>query len=408
MNPGALALPLIAVLPIAAGSGRLPWRLAAAALAAALLALVSFLFDVPDPVWFASLPLWIVATIVTLRLGRHPEGAPAFTGEELEALRRRRSVLREAVTGAERDESRALQTYAAARALAEALSLEEMGPRLASAVQRLFDSFEFILYAVEEGRPMLLQRRGAWKNEPPVERFPDAETVIRPPSVAEIVPVLFVPIRSLDARVTGGLFVKVAPEPGHELEYVRIAAELGPQLGMALAKAMLFRQLELQSRFDGLTGTLRRQAFLDRLAEEFKRAAVFKTRFSVLMVDVDHFKAINDTRGHGAGDAVLARVGKILREAIYETDAVGRYGGEEFVVLLSRAETDGVMRKAEALRRRIEMERVATGFESLQVTVSIGVAHYPEAGATAERLIAAADQALYRAKESGRNRVVGS
>ncbi len=126
------------------------------------------------------------------------------------------------------------------------------------------------------------------------------------------------------------------------------------------------------------------------------------------MVDIDHFKSVNDTHGHAAGDAVLARVGQLLHESFYETDVVGRYGGEEFIVLLPRAEAAGVMRKADALRHRFEIETIPSGFESLRITVSVGLAHYPHNGRTAEELIASADRALYRAKETGRNRVVAA
>jgi diguanylate cyclase (GGDEF)-like protein len=320
----------------------------------------------------------------------------------------RRNELKSSVAEAERQETRALQIYGTAKSLGGSLSWEEMGPRLASAVQRLFGSFDFLLYAQDGGRLSLLQRRGTWKREPPVERVPTEAGVLRPPAAAEVSPVLVVPIQSAEKGAAGALFVKVAVDPAREREFVEIAAELGPQLAMALAKALLFRQLETQSRTDGLTGVLRRQAFTDRMDEEFKRSAVFNTNFSVLMIDIDHFKSVNDQHGHPAGDAVLARIGKVLMESFYETDVVGRYGGEEFIVLLPRSEFDGVMRKAEALRRRIESERIQTGFGPLQVTVSIGAARFPEAGRTPDDLIASADRALYRAKEGGRNRVEGA
>ena len=407
MNPGALALPLIAVSPLLAASARLPLRIAACAAAAGIVALAWFFFNVADAVAIAIVPIWIVATLVTLRFASRVVAPETVTADGLEALRKRRVALRVTVAAAERDEARALQIYGAAKAMAGALSLEEMGPRVTSAVQRLFDSYEFILYAMEDGRPAPLQRRGTWKREPPIETFLREAAVVRPPAVAEIVPVLFIPIQLADKPLGGALFVKVTPDAAREEEMVRIAADLGPQLGMALAKALLFRQLENQSRRDGLTGTLRRQPFLDRLAEEFKRGAVFKTRFSLLMLDIDHFKSINDNHGHPAGDAVLTRIGKVLNESIYETDVAGRYGGEEFVVLLPRSEPEGALRRAEALRRRIESEKIQTAFGELQVTVSIGLANFPAAGMTADELIGAADKALYAAKEGGRNRVVG-
>jgi diguanylate cyclase (GGDEF)-like protein len=408
MKIAVLILPLVSVLPIAAASLRPLARLGACLAAAALVAAVGVVAAVSPLVIAANIPLWVVAALVTFRLGGLPLESAAVTPAELDGLRRRRNEVREVVALAERDEGRALQIYGAAKALAESVTMEEMGPRLASAVQRLFDSYEFMLYAVDQGQPTLLQRRGVWKKEPPLAAFPTVPQVARPPAVGEIVPVLFAPIQARDGQLSGGLFVKIAPQPEREAESLKIAAELGPQLAMGLAKAQLFRQLELQSRLDGLTGTLRRQAFLDRLDQEFKRAAVFKSGFSLLMIDIDHFKNVNDTKGHAAGDAVLARVGALLTESLYETDVVGRYGGEEFIVLLPRSEAAGVSRKAEALRQRIERETIAAGLSTVRVTVSVGVARYPESGMTAAALIEAADRALYRAKESGRNRIVST
>jgi diguanylate cyclase (GGDEF)-like protein len=104
----------------------------------------------------------------------------------------------------------------------------------------------------------------------------------------------------------------------------------------------------------------------------------------------------------------LRRTGQILKESVYETDIVGRYGGEEFIILLPRAEAAGVMRKAEALRQRFEQEVISSGFENLKITVSIGLAHYPQGGKTADALISSTDRALYQAKETGRNRVVAA
>jgi diguanylate cyclase (GGDEF)-like protein len=147
---------------------------------------------------------------------------------------------------------------------------------------------------------------------------------------------------------------------------------------------------------------------MDRLDEEIKKANAFSAPFCLLMIDIDHFKAVNDGHGHAAGDAVLARVGQILKESIYETDVVGRYGGEEFIVLLPHAQVDGVIRKAESIRQRFERETINSGFERLRITVSIGLSHFPAHGRTAQALIGQADQALYQAKESGRNRVIAA
>ncbi|MCG3204801.1 MAG: hypothetical protein KCHDKBKB_01518 [Elusimicrobia bacterium] len=329
---------------------------------------------------------------------------------EFDALKNRHAGLKEAVAKGEREEQRSLQIYGVAKSLAESLSWKDMAPRLSQGIQKIFGAFEFLLYAVDErGEWTQLLRRGNWAQEPPLSPLSQVPAgLVYPPQVTEIVPVQVVPVMNENAQGeknrSGILFLKSA-QPATQ-EHLEAAEEFGAQLGVALSKALLFNQMEMQSRQDGLTGVFRRQPFMDRLEEELKRAALFQTPFSLLMVDIDHFKAVNDSHGHAAGDTVLTRVGKILRESFYETDVVGRYGGEEFVVLLPHAEQGGMMRKAESLRQRVANEVIPSGFENLKVTVSIGVAHFPKDGRTAEALIGSADRALYKAKATGRNRVV--
>jgi diguanylate cyclase (GGDEF)-like protein len=125
-----------------------------------------------------------------------------------------------------------------------------------------------------------------------------------------------------------------------------------------------------------------------------------------MIADIDHFKRLNDTYGHQFGDAVLKRVAQLLKAGVYETDFVGRYGGEEFGIVLPRADSAGLLRKAETIRSRIAAETFSQGLEKVKLTVSIGIAHFPRDGAGPDELVAAADKALYAAKEGGRDRVV--
>jgi diguanylate cyclase (GGDEF)-like protein len=122
------------------------------------------------------------------------------------------------------------------------------------------------------------------------------------------------------------------------------------------------------------------------------------------MIDIDHFKEYNDTQGHLAGDAVLARVAALFRESTRSIDYSARYGGEEFLILLPESDPDGAMRVAERIRVRVAAETFGDG--KRPVTVSVGVAGFPTQGDTPESVIAAADAALYEAKRQGRNRVV--
>lgn len=331
-------------------------------------------------------------------------------GESLADLKERTRLLKEKVTRSDQEEARSLQIYGVAKGLAESLSWKEMAPRLSSGLQKLFGAYEFLLYSVDESRKWgLIQRRGNWAKEPPLPSLPSSDVVmVFPPQVRETVPVLTVPISTVGGGINGILFLKSSDQNKSSEDLILTGREFGEQLGVALQKALLFNQMEIQSQVDGLTGVLRRQPFMDRLNDELKRAAVFNTPFSLMMVDIDHFKVVNDTHGHAAGDAVLRRTGQILKESVYETDIVGRYGGEEFIILLPRADAAGVMRKAEALRQRFEQEVISSGFENLKITVSIGLAHFPQGGKTADALISSTDRALYQAKETGRNRVVAA
>jgi len=161
-------------------------------------------------------------------------------------------------------------------------------------------------------------------------------------------------------------------------------------------------ELERLSTTDTLTGLSNRRHLMNFLAQEIERAKRADRPFSILMLDVDHFKKYNDTHGHQAGDEVLARIGTVLRNSIRPYDCAARYGGEEFLVMLSGTSLDPARESAERIRKQVRAEQ----FEAESVTISIGVAEYPSHGDTAKAVIGQADAALYEAKRAGRDRVV--
>jgi two-component system cell cycle response regulator len=175
----------------------------------------------------------------------------------------------------------------------------------------------------------------------------------------------------------------------------------------ALQTAQLDKaRYELLATVDPLTGCLNRRALEDKVDQELERVRRYGLALSVLMIDLDHFKLVNDTRGHLTGDSVLRQVGTLLRREVRAVDAVARYGGEEFVVLLPETPLNGARVFAERIRERIAEHDFGPAGEPLTVTVSIGVATVTaENPADHETLIARADQALYRAKGGGRNLV---
>ncbi len=176
-----------------------------------------------------------------------------------------------------------------------------------------------------------------------------------------------------------------------------------------IALAALRRQEQLQSRAirDALTGLFNRGFMEEALAIEQRRALRRGSSIGVMMLDVDHFKRYNDSFGHAAGDALLRAIGGILQRTVRDGDMPCRYGGEEFVVILPGADLANTRQRAEVLRRAIENWRPEPGDSALgSVTASIGVACFPGHGKTWQAALKLADEALYAAKDAGRNRVV--
>lgn len=180
------------------------------------------------------------------------------------------------------------------------------------------------------------------------------------------------------------------------------------QLALGLQRVALYRQVQELATHDGLTGLLVRRTFLERLHEEADRALQRSTPVVFLMVDLDHFKQVNDTYGHLVGDVVLMEVASLIQGSVREMDLVGRYGGEEFGVVLPEAGMDLGVQIAERIRRTIEAAPIRAYDEEIHMTVSVGVALCPGQAKAAEELIEKADQAMYQAKGMGRNRTVSA
>jgi two-component system, cell cycle response regulator len=171
----------------------------------------------------------------------------------------------------------------------------------------------------------------------------------------------------------------------------------------ALANARLLEQVSRQATVDGLTGAANRRMLETRLAQEIARTVQEGGELSLLMLDVDHFKQVNDQYGHGTGDNVLRHLGAVATRLCRPQDLVARYGGEEFALLLPRTGAAAAWTIAERVRTQL----AAAPGSPVPVTVSIGIGTLPAAGNTAEELFHAADTALYQAKRTGRNRTVG-
>lgn len=175
-------------------------------------------------------------------------------------------------------------------------------------------------------------------------------------------------------------------------------------LNLCLERIKLYDELQRLSIGDSLTKVYNRRYFTLRFIEEFERAKKFRLNLSFLMIDIDHFKKVNDTYGHLVGDVVLREAARLIKESIREIDLAARYGGEEFSVILPETDKAGAIMAAERINLKISQERIKAFDETLSVSVSVGVASFPQNAAHSDVLIETADKALYKAKLSGRNR----
>ena len=276
-------------------------------------------------------------------------------------------------------------------------------------IEVLLDRYPEITAALESGRPVLVadarthplfaHMREVWANEG---------------KAVEMQSVATIPF-SIDRARAGVLFLRtdrdersLTTDDVDFAEVVIRAAVAAIRRAQALEMTRADnRRLEALATTDPLTRVLNRRALLDRLAAEVDRARRFSSALTLLLLDVDHFKQINDTAGHLAGDSVLRQLGALLEDAVRKVDVVARYGGEEFVAILPETSTDGAVIFAERLRERIAAQAFDVGADRpVHLTVSIGIATFPSARvASTEELFARADEALYRAKSGGRNQV---
>ena len=190
--------------------------------------------------------------------------------------------------------------------------------------------------------------------------------------------------------------------------FVWLTIEVSLQTAIGLQRVDL---LETENITDPLTKVYNRRYVDCRLEEEVARSKRYSLKLSVMVLDVDHFKHINDTYGHPAGDIALSVLGSLLRASFRDLDVVARYGGEEFLMICTNTPIDGAELVAERLRQLIELHQfeITDGSgekQTIQISVSIGLACLVASVDSKEKLIQAADRALYRAKREGRNRVI--
>ncbi|MFA6281529.1 MAG: GGDEF domain-containing protein [Candidatus Omnitrophota bacterium] len=180
---------------------------------------------------------------------------------------------------------------------------------------------------------------------------------------------------------------------------------LSKMLGLCAERVDLYDKFQQLSIYDSLTECYNRRYFTMRLLEEFSRAQKFSLNISFIMTDIDNFKKINDTYGHLVGDVVLKEIAKVIKENVREIDSVARLGGEEFAIIFPETDKTAAIIVAERIRSRISQKIIKAFDEVLGVTISAGVASFPQNTLYSDVLMEIADKALYQAKQAGKNQV---
>jgi two-component system cell cycle response regulator len=271
------------------------------------------------------------------------------------------------------------------------------------------DRYPEIRTALDQGEPVLVEEGLASPLYDEIRTVWEAEGLSIPLSSAIALPF------TLDRTQLGVFFLRTSgnepPLSSHDIEFadtVIRAAVAAIQRAQLLETTRADKaRLEALATTDAVTQLLNRRALIDRLTHELERARRYATPLALLMVDLDHFKDINDSFGHLVGDQALREVGRLLQGAVRAVDVVARYGGEEFVIVLPETAGEGAIAFAERLRERVESHEFANErLPSLRLTASIGVAAFPSPGVeSVEDFFSRADEALYRAKAAGRNQV---
>lgn len=231
------------------------------------------------------------------------------------------------------------------------------------------------------------------------------QPLLVPSDVMKGAPQMAVPI-SAQQSVVGVL--RVGGEAGagaftrDDLRLLEILANLA---SLAMDNCALFHQVQQTALRDHLTGLLTNRAFHDQLEQSILDASRFNQPLSLVLVDVDHFKSINDTHGHQAGDLVLQGLAHVMDRAVRPVDIIARYGGEEFAILLLQTPHRAAASVAEQIRRDLAEQAFELGNKTLKITASFGVATFPDDATSGQQLFRQADQRLYKAKAGGRNQV---
>jgi diguanylate cyclase (GGDEF)-like protein len=258
----------------------------------------------------------------------------------------------------------------------------------------------FDAWVISHHQPLLVEDT---KND---YRFDEEKILLE--QVYMIRSVVIVPLVS-GSLLIGMLRINSGQAGFFSIEDLRFLTTIGEMGSLVVENAQLYERVKEMAIRDGLTGLYLRRYLMEQLSLEIERHHSSRESLSFLMIDLDHFKQYNDRYGHVAGDIVLRTVAVLLRDMFSgQGDLVGRYGGEEFCVVLAECSKNKALEMAEAFRGAVEKKDIVLRRQKTRVSISVGVASFPEDASGVEELMGAADQALYKAKSAGRNRVMAA
>ncbi|CAM4223226.1 MULTISPECIES: sensor domain-containing diguanylate cyclase [Myxococcus] len=228
----------------------------------------------------------------------------------------------------------------------------------------------------------------------------DDETQIRGLGALKIFPLV------AGDRILGTLVAGSRKKAAFEQDVLRMIEVIAIQAAQAVLRAQLYEQMERMATTDGLTGLYNHRTFQAKADEVLAQSRRYQRKFSLILTDVDHFKSVNDTYGHPTGDQVLKGVARIIKTMARDTDIVARYGGEEFVIIMPETDAKGAFTISERIREAVKAEVFQTEMGPLRITMSLGIATFPDSAMEKQQLIDLADQCLYHSKRNGRNQSV--
>lgn len=312
--------------------------------------------------------------------------------------------------------------------VAATLSQEETIERILAQLKRVIPYDSASVQLLGDGYVEIVGGQG-WKNDSEVVgmRFPipsdNPNTIVikeRRPYVLNDAPSAYAAFREgphshihsflgvpliVGDQVIGMLAIDSKEPDFFDENHIRLTTAFADQVAVAIQNARLFKEVQQLAHTDSLTGLNNRRRFFELAQHEIKRRERHPTPLAVIMLDVDHFKSVNDTYGHAIGDLALQTVAQRCKKAVRNIDILGRYGGEEFVSILLGTDLYGARIVAERLRRCVETPPIDTEKGPLTITISIGIAELTPDCQDLDLLLRRADQALYAAKQAGRNRV---